>query len=114
MVYVKSDSVLELIRVALDDLNKEPIHEIEEVHSIVYHPVKEDDSQACIYGEIGLRMEGVSDLVDVRFKIFEEHILIFQELNHVNEEGELIGSFYFFPIYNIKKLAKMLEEFTNG
>lgn len=107
MEYVSNDRVLELIRIALDEKGQEPVYDIQEVHSIVYQP-KED----CIYGEIVLSSILYEESTNVKFKICENLVHLYQEIITVGEGGEIDSSYFFFPIYNLKELSNLLDEFN--
>ena len=104
MEFIDNDKVLDIIRIALDADLDNPIHEIEEIDNIIYNP------SDFITGELGVRVQDVNDLQYVKFMITENAIQIYKELTTINEAGKMESNIFFFPIYNIVELAKILKD----
>ena len=106
MEFINNDEVLDIIRIALDADQDNPLYEIEEIDNIIY------DTNDFMTGEIGLRVQEVNDLQYIKFMITETAVQIYKEITSVNEKGEMDVAIYFYPIYNIPDLAEILNNIS--
>ena len=106
MAFINNDEALDIIRIALDADQDNPLYEIEEIDNIIH------DSNDFITGEIGLRVQEVTDLQYVKFMITKSAVQIYKEVTTVNEQGEMDTAVFFYPIYNIPDLAEILNDIS--